>query len=358
MKCFNDYIVDTQVLKDNIGKIKIHVGRQTKICAVVKANAYGVGMHTVCKALKGRVDFFACACVKEALNIRVYDKETPVLILGAVDISSIDCIVENNISISVGSIDFLNDLVKIRKMIKIHLQINTGLNRFGFKKIRDFKRALKLCLNSDNLVLEGVYSHFATKKNDTVFMGKQYLRFLQFKRYVKDSSVIFHISNSFATECFSSYHFDMVRVGMVLYGFLPNKLETKPIATIKSKIVHVVNLKKGDSVGYDRTFVASKNMIIGVVPVGYADGMNRLLSNKAKVLVNGAWCKVLGMICMDVFMVDLSNIDAQVGSSVVILGDDKGKTINVNDYAKIIKTSPYEIICSFKYNRMNYIVKD
>ena len=355
MKCFNEYIVDVSQLNKNVEKIKNHLGKKVKLCAVVKANAYGAGLETICKNLSGKVDFFACASVEESEVIRSFDNKTSILVLGAVDVYSFNYVQNNDISISVGSLHFLEQIVDANIKVKIHLQVNSGLNRYGFKTISEFKKALNIILNNKNVTLEGVYSHFATKKNDVEFIKRQYLRFMQFKRIVKKSNVIFHICNSYATEMFPEYHLDMVRVGMMMYGHLPNKIQTKPIVSIKSKIVHVLKVRKGETVGYDRTFVAMKNMTVGIIPIGYADGMSRQLSNKASVLIDNVQCEIVGLVCMDVFMVNISNIDNPLGKEVVVIGDNDYS--NINNYSQITKMSPYELLCSFKYNRMNYQVK-
>ena len=358
MKSFNNYVVDTNILKNNAINVKNYIGKNKMLCAVVKANAYGMGLHTVCNALKGIADFFACACLNEAMSIRSFDKETRVLILGHIDNNYLDLVAKNNISISVGSVDQLNEIsYKAKSKINIHLQINTGLNRFGIRTINQLKSALKIISLHDNIHLEGVYSHFATKENDVEFINRQYLRFLQFKKHIKNNGVIFHIANSYATTKSNMYNLDMVRCGFLMYGYAKNSIENKPIASITSQIININYAKRGDTVGYDRTYKVARSTKIGIVPVGYADGLNRYLSNKFYVLIKGKKYKIIGLICMDVFMVDLRDDDVSVGDRVVLLGKSGGLEITLHDYAKEIKTSPYEIICNFNYKRMNYVVK-
>ena len=258
MKCFNDYIVDTKILKSNAENIKNNIGPSCKFCAVVKANAYGIGLETVCKTLYGIADFFAVANIKEAMSIRVFDKKSKILILGYIDNNQIEVISNNNISISVGSVDQLQELSNINTPIKIHLQINTGLNRYGIRTINEYKQCIKLINNNNNLILEGVYSHFATKQNDVKFAYKQYLRFTQFKRIYVGDNIIYHIANSFATEYSKNFHMNMVRSGFLLYGYAKNNIGNKPVMSICSKIINIIPVRKGDSIGYDRTFISEK----------------------------------------------------------------------------------------------------
>ena len=357
MKSFNDYIVDVKVLKENANNIKNKIGNDKKLCAVVKANAYGVGLQTVCKALSGIADFFACACIKEALCIRTFDKSTPILILGYIDNCDLKIVADNNISISVGSLDQIKVLDRLSKeKIKIHLQVNTGLNRFGFRSISNFKQALKIIENNENIILEGVYSHLATKQNDISFMNKQLYRFLQYRNLIKNKNILFHIANSYGILNSNKFHLNMVRSGFLLYGYTQNSIGNKPIVTIKSHIISIQNVKKGDTIGYDRTYKCSKSTRIAVVPIGYADGFCRRLSNNFNVIINNKKYPIVGRICMDVFMVDIGKDDISVGNSVVLLGESKGNKITLDDYADKIDTSPYEVVCNFNYKRMNYIV--
>lgn len=358
MGCYNDYIVNIDVLKQNALNIKNRIGLNKKFCAVVKANAYGVGLYTVCKALYGIADFFACACLKEAMSIRVFDKSTKILILSPIDAKQLELIVNNNISISVGTLEQLTEINSVvSRKVNIHLQINTGLNRFGFRNITDFTKALKIISKNDNLNLEGVYSHFATKQNDIEFMNRQYLRFLQFKKYISDKNIIFHLANSYGTIKSDKYHFDMVRNGFLLYGFTSNDINNKPVINIHSKVINILNAKKGDTIGYDRTYKVTKNTQIAVIPVGYADGLSRKLSNNFKVIINNKKYPIVGMICMDVFMVDIGKDNVKIGDKVILLGKSKNEKISLTDYSNNLNTSPYEILCNFNYKRMNYIIK-
>jgi len=356
MKSYSDYIVNLTKLRKNCLNIKKDLASDTKFCAIIKADAYGIGADVICKALYGIVDFFGVATLDEALAIRVFDKVTPILILGIIPQEYIDVCAENNISISITSIDQLQEIKSTSKKIKLHIQINTGLNRYGIRSIIEFKKLLRLIDNHTNLQLEGVYSHLATKEKDRLFINIQFYKFLQFKNLVKNRNVICHIANSFATSLNDKYHLDMVRNGYSLYtGNNCNK--NSLVLNIKSRVVNINYLKKGDSIGYDRTVIAQSKMTIAVVPIGYADGFDRRLSNKFSVIINDKKCPVVGLVCMDVFMVDVTDMDVKIGDEVIILGSSKNHSITLDDYANVLETSPYEVLLKFNNKRMNYILR-
>ncbi len=357
MTNYNDFIVDIKQLRSNIINIRALCGWDVRYCAIVKANAYGLGAMHVCQNITDLVDFFAVATFKEAVQIREVDADTRILVLGAVDIENIQICSDLNISISIGNYAQLNKIAdRLSGKIHIHLQVNTGLNRYGFRSTIEFKKALHLIELSENMVLEGVYSHFATKQNDINFINKQYYKFIQYKNYVKNKDIIFHIANSFATIYDNRLRLQMVRTGMLMYGGIDGGLGNEPVLSIKSHIININNIKKGDSVGYDRTFVAKKKMIIAIVPMGYADGLDRRLSNKFCLLVNGKKCRIIGNICMDVCMIDITDVGAQLGDEVVILGKQGTNGISLQDYASVLNTSIYDVLLKFNYRRMNYVL--
>lgn len=349
MKYYNDYIVSEKILKKNCLEIKKILTNNTKLCAIVKADAYGLGYETICRALYGYVDFWGVANVCEAMKIRQFDSATKILVLGVVGREDFEICSKNDISISVSSLAKLQEIKQSKIDLKVHLQINTGLNRFGIRSLSDFKKALKVIEYSSNIRLEGVYSHFATKEKDRLFINIQYYKFLQFKNIIKNDQVICHIANSCATGLSDKYHLDMVRTGFSLY---------QNVLKIKSKIIEITEIKKGDTIGYDRTFLAKNKMKIAVVSIGYADGLDRRLSNNFSLIVNDKKCPIVGLICMDVCMVDITDIDADIGDEVIILGKSKNQEITIFDYASALSTSPYEILLKFNHKRMNYINKE
>lgn len=353
---FSDYILNISNLKYNLKAIKGKVGLGVKVCAMVKADAYGHGIKDVCKALKG-VDFFGVASVYEAMQIRKFDKYTNVLVVGASNLEYVNWCAINNVSIAISSIVELECIYErlVCSQLKVHIKVNTGLNRIGVSTIREYKQILRFIKLHSNILLEGVFTHFATKMDDLQFLLKQHSVFLKYVDLIDRDKVIVHCSNSFASIMFPCFSFDMVRCGFNLYGWqLDYGVEFKPVLNIESKIVFIQNVKKGSTIGYDRTYFAGRNMRVAIVPIGYADGLDRGLSNNFSLIVNNQKAKIVGNICMDVCMLDVTDVKCEVGDKVIVLGDYDG--IRPSDYALAISSSPYEVLLKFKYNRMNRII--
>ncbi len=358
MESFSNYIVNISNLKHNLKLIKNKLKPNVKVCAMVKADAYGHGLKDVCKALSG-ADFFGVASVGEAKLIRKFDAYTNVLVVGTIDLKQLLWCALHDVSVEVSSVEELNNYIKILdgNCLKVHIKVNTGLNRIGVTTLKEFKQMLKIIKQNSNVVLEGIFTHFATKFNDVQFLIKQHNLFLKFVEYVDTQKVIVHCCNSFASIMFPCFGCGMVRCGFNLYGWQNDcGLPFKPVLNIKSKLVFVHNVKKGESVGYDRTFVTNKNSKIGVVPVGYADGLDRRLSNNFSLLVNGEFVKIVGNICMDVCLLDLTGVDCKVGDEVVLIGESCGNKLTPQTYADVLGTSPYEILLKFRYSRMNRVL--
>ena len=307
------------------------------VCAMVKANAYGVGVKKVCTALLGKVKYFGVANMPEALEIRTFDKTTPILVVGIS--SDFDNAILNNIDLTIESVEMLLILQKYikntNKKIKIHLKINTGMNRLGLDTINEFKVCLKIIQKSPNIVLAGVFTHFATINEDNIFLQKQIKKFKQFCNIIPPIfNPIIHIGGgSIVKKINITKHPEiMVRAGLELY---------RHTIKIESKIIKIRNIKKGDRVGYSNGFVADKNYEIGIIPLGYADGINRKLSNLGYVKLGKQHCKIIGNICMDMFFIDLTNKNAKLGDTVQIFWDE-------DHWAQTLDTIPYEILTNLR----------
>ena len=348
---FNTYLISKQTILSNLNAIKNLVNPKTKICAVVKADAYSLGARNVCEILKGRVDFFAVNSFKEAIKIRSFDKQTNILILGKTDKSDYEICAKNNISISVFCIDDLAS-VNLSEKLNVHIKVNSGMNRFGTNSLDEFKLMVKAIKNSNSFNLEGVFTHYHFAEQ-TSLTKEQFKRFMTFVK-ATHKKVLFHASATSGVINNPKLSLNMVRVGFGLYG--QTKL-TKTALTIRAKLVNVINLKAGESLGYECGFIAKKDYKIGVVSLGYADGFSRRLSNHFSVLCNGKFCRVLGYVCMDCFFIDLTNFPAKIYDDVTILGSDKENEITLNDYADALKTSPYEILTMFRRKRMRVVFK-
>ena len=370
MQSFNEYIIKAKNLKNNIKSIKKRV--DSKICAVVKADGYGLKIENILPIIDDLVDFYAVACFKESKITRRFTNKK-ILVLNCVPNSCvIDC-VNNDISISILNLKQLKGVISILKKSKtknklnIHFAINTGMNRIGFKEKNEFYKAVLLCKRNQSLVnIEGIFTHFynaeffdITEKQVGIFM--QFLNILAL--HFDISEIIKHTSNSVGSILYKDFEFDMVRIGIGMYSAMNEScLKHKHFVfldavEIKSKIVNISNVKKGEHIGYGNTF-AKKDMKVATIPLGYADGIFRCYAKKGYVLCCGKFCKIVGRICMDMFMIDVSHINANLYDEVILIGTDKfGNKITLNDVAKCCDTISYEILTSIKQNRFDVKIK-
>ncbi len=358
MRKYNKYVINIDNLECNINLIRRILRDKVKLCAVVKADAYGLGVRNVVPVIDKYVDFYAVANLDEAMEIRALGVDTNILILSPVSIDDIDTCAKNNISISVSDNDYLRAvLAHLHSTVKVHLKVNTGLNRFGFKDVAEFAKAVKFIKKSNNIILQGVFTHFATKKNDIEFINIQKNIFNEFAKLVPQY-VIRHCANSFATMLSSTNQMDMVRVGANMYGDIRGDgLPLKDVLSIKSEVVFISDVSKHQTIGYDRTYKCHRRSKIAVVPMGYADGIDRNLSNKFYVLINGEKAPIVGNICMDCFMIDVTDIkNVYVGSEVVVLGSSYDEEIRLNDVAERLNRSAYDVLLNYKYHRCEQVL--
>ena len=360
MKSFSDYIVDVSAIRHNLLEFK----KQSKkrACAVVKADGYGIGAKYVVRAADDLVSFYAVACFVEAKKLRKYTSKN-ILVLNWVPKSVLKFCAENNISVTVFNSQQVEAIcrAKTKNKIKIHLAVNTGMNRIGFCDDKEFLHAVEKIKLCNNVCIEGIYTHFYNAEN-TTDTQKQNCIFKHFvgllSNYVDIKKVICHAESSNA-YFLSGFDYDMARVGILLYGLLnKNKKQFKEALSIKSKIVCITKVQKGQSVGYGKNYIAKHNMTVATVPLGYADGIMRSVAKNGYVLCGGKFCKIVGNICMDMFMVDVSNIIAKLFDQVVLIGkDDYGNSISANQVAEWCGTIGYEVFTNIKKNRFNVKVK-
>ena len=331
---FNKMLINKVNLINNLKQVKIK-NQNSKICAMVKANAYGVGDRIVVSILNDYVDFFGVACFFEAQKLKTLAKK-PILICGAVEKEEIDI----GFSYSCGSLEDVKTFVSANLPIKIHLKVNTGMNRYGFKNFSSFKKALKI-INSSKLIIEGVFTHFATTDMFQECQMKKFEKFINLCKLYQEN-VIVHADNSFVNEKFN-HNLEMVRIGFNLFN--RNENNFLPVAKIKSKIVEIQDVKKGELVGYNYRFVANKKMKVGIIPIGYADGFD-LKYVGINLVLNNKRCKVLN-ICMDCFMVDITDCSVKKGDEFFILDEINSLKI----YADYSNASEYEVMTKFSFLR-------
>lgn len=338
--------------------------KKTKIMAVVKANAYGHGFDQVVSILKNKADWFGVDSLQEALAIRNLGIDTPILILGYVSERNVKFAIEENISFVVYGKDILKTIskLKLKNQAKLHLKIETGLNRQGVYKVKAEKLAAYI-VDSDQMLLEGVSTHFADIEDtiDSSFAKKQLSQFNKVVHSLKrmDNNIIFHCAASAAALLYKNTHFDMIRAGMALYGLWPSKetrlalslkrgegkVELKPVLTWISLISHIKKIKRGSSVGYGRTWYALRDSVVGIVSVGYYDGYDRCLSNNSFVLIKDQYIPVIGRVAMNMIILDLTEAKSvKSKDKVVLMGRSGSENISVESVADKIGTINYEVV--------------
>jgi alanine racemase len=356
--CFAEVNLDN--FRHNFREVK-RLAQGKKIFGVIKADGYGHGAVELARILvEEGTDYLAVAVITEALELRRNGFETPILVLGFTPPTFAKEIVENDITQAVFSYELAeaisNEAVKQNKTAKIHIKIDTGMGRVGYlvedNAIAEIKRISEL----KNIHMEGIFSHFAAADEvSKEYAYKQMEKFDEILKGLSGENIEFeikHLSNSAAIIDLPEAYFDAVRPGIMLYGCYPSdevnkeRLSLKPVMTLKANIVHVKEVAAETPISYGRKFYTEKMSKIATLPLGYADGYTRLLFGKTHVIVNGKLCPVVGRICMDQCMIDVSDVsDVKVGDEVIIIGESNGISNNADDIAKILGTINYEVLC-------------
>ena len=370
-------VIDLSKLKSNFLNIRKKV-KKSRIMAVVKANAYGHGVNEIVGALQSLEDkkpeYYAVALAEEAVELRKLKIKQQILVFEPLTKEESELIFRYNIIPTVFSDQHLqillhskrrNNIRQKDKRIKIHVKIDTGMNRLGIKynNAADFIEKIS---NNNNFLIDGIYTHFATSdEKDKTFAKLQLKRFNDLIADLKKRNIKFglvHAANSGAILDMPDSYFDMVRPGISLYGYYPS-LETsesiplKPIMSIYSFVTSVKQIEKGETVSYGRLFTAKRRTKIISVPIGYADGFNRNLTNKATAIINGKIYKQVGRVTMDRIMFDVGNDDIKLNDKVTLLGKSNNLEITAWDWGKILNTIPYEITCNIS-GRIPRVYKD
>lgn len=354
-------LISKVAIRHNFENIKKLVPEGVKIMPVIKADAYGHGADIFAEVLEEVSDYFAVAIIEEALQLRNHGVKNQIMLLGYTNPVCFKTAIENDIIVTILT---LEDALKMSetakrtgKTAKIHIPVDTGMSRIGFTPDEKGADEVSKIASLDNILLEGVFTHFATSDEaNKEFTRLQAKRFVEFKELLSLRGVnpeIFHCANSGAIMQHNEFSFDMVRAGIILYGLYPSDevdkavLDLTPVMELHTHITYVKTIKKGDTVSYGRTFTALKDMKIATIPVGYADGYPRLLSNKGRVIINGNYAPIVGRVCMDQFMVDVSHIDeVKVGDEVILIGQKDGLSVSADEIAKLTGTINYEVTCN------------
>lgn len=356
-------LVDRSNLKHNFLNIRKKV-KDVKVMAVVKADAYGHGVIEVVKTLNSlgpkKPDYYGVAILEEAVELRWNGVSEPILVFNPVMEHDSDTFFDYNLMATVFTEKHLTILKKANHIktgkIKVHVKIDTGMHRLGID-YRDAFDFIEMISKNDLFQICGVYTHFANAdEKDDEFPRIQLKRFNELLSRLKKEKIDYglaHAANSSAVLNFPESYFDMVRPGILMFGYSPDGktpkgISLKPVMSLISYIDSIKDIDKGESVSYSRTYFTKRKTKIATVPIGYADGYNRNLSNKAKAIINGSYFKQVGNVTMDRIMFDIDGARCRIGDKVILMGNDKesGLEFNVWDWSQILNTIPYEVICN------------
>ena len=350
--------IDLDAAEHNFNVTRAKLPKNVKLLCVIKADAYGHGAVPLAKLFEGRADFYGVACIEEAIELKKAGIKTPVLILGAVPKEFYSDIVKYDIRVPIFNLEDAKALsaeaVKQSKTAPFHFCVDTGMSRIGFQVNKESADACLEITKLPNIEAEGLFSHFATAdEKDLSKAIAQRDKFKEFIKLLEERGInipIKHINNSAGIMNFDEY-FDMCRMGIILYGLYPshevdeNLLKIKPVMEWRAHITHIKELEPGREISYGGTYKTGETRRIATIPVGYADGYPRCLSNKGKVLINGEFAPITGRVCMDQFMVDITGIDAKVGDTVVLVGKSGSKKLSMEEVSENAYSFNYELPC-------------
>lgn len=352
--------VDLDAIRHNIIEMKKHIRPTTKLLAVIKADAYGHGSVAVARALEDLADYYAVAHLGEAAELRRYGVRKPILILGYCDPQEFEELILQDITINIFRLEDAKALsdtaMRLGKTAKLHIKLDTGMNRIGFPCNRTAMEEIKAIKTLPGLDVEGIFTHFAKadERNKEAF-EQQLNQFRYMLGSLEVEGVTFairHASNSAAIMEAGDLDLDMVRSGISTYGLYPSEeveistADLIPAMSLTSKVTHVKMVPAGSGIGYGWTYITEKETKVATIPVGYADGYKRALSNQGRVLIHGTSVPIIGRVCMDQFMVDVTGLsDVKVGDTVTLFGKDGDAQIPVEEIANMSESFNYEFVC-------------
>lgn len=354
--------IDLDAIAHNIKMVRKKVGNDVKILGVIKADAYGHGAVEVGSQIEELVDGFALAVIEEAIVLRKAGLTKPMMLLGYTDESNYKDLLEYDVAQTIYSFGMAEKLsacaTKMGKTAKVHIKVDTGMGRIGFLPNEDSVAEVVKISKLPNIAIEGLFTHFS--KADMAGEGPDYTKG-QFKKYQLFSNAletagvqiaIHHVANSAGIMEYPETYLDQVRSGIITYGLYPSDevdeshLDLKPAMELKSHIVHIKEVPAGYAIGYGGTYVTKDITRIATIPVGYGDGYPRSLSNKGSVIVNGKLVPIIGRVCMDQFMVDITSVpDAKIGQDVTLMGREGDTVYSCEEISALAGSFNYEFCC-------------
>jgi alanine racemase len=352
--------IDLGAILHNINEAKKRIEKHVKVMAIIKANGYGHGAVALGNFLKNEVDYYGVATIEEAMELRESGIELPILILGYTSPSQYMEVVKNNITQTVYNTEMAKEMSKAGAICgqeaKVHIALDTGMTRIGVDVNETGVLAVQKILTFSNLTVEGLFTHFATADEvDKSYSKLQIERYDNFVTLLEERDInipIKHMCNSAGIMEFDHHQFDMVRAGIITYGLYPseevnkNAIKLKPALQWKTHVININTVNAGHGVSYGKTYITKNNTKIATLSVGYADGYPRALSSKARVLIHGEYAPIIGRICMDQMMVDVTHIDnVEIEDEVTLVGKDGDNIICVEELANMAGSFNYEFVC-------------
>jgi len=355
--------VDLNAIRHNLLAVRNKLGSNTKLMVIIKADAYGHGAVPLAKAMgeSGKIDAYGVAIIEEAIELREAGIDTPMLILGYTPKEQYDQVVSYDVAQTVFQYEMAEALskeaVRQGKTAKIHIKLDTGMSRIGFSDTPDSVEEIKRIAALPNLEIEGLFSHFArADETDKACTLSQLERYTSFVARLEKEQIFIpvkHIANSAGILEFPQAYFNMVRCGIATYGIYPSdtvdqeEVKLIPAMELKTHVIYVKDVEAGVGISYGATYVTDQPRRIATIPVGYADGYSRNLSNHGKVIIHGQYAPIVGRICMDQFMVDVTDLpEVKQGDTVTLLGRDGEAYISAEELAQWSHSFAYELICT------------
>ena len=345
--------IDLERFRRNLASIRSRIGH-SRLCCVVKANAYGHGMIPIAQAAQeAKVDYLGVAHLQEGAKLRNAGIRLPILVLGAIHEDQIEDLIRYQLDFTISS-SYKAQIVAqkahaLKAKCPVHLEIDTGMHRTGVR-VESALPLIEYIRKEPCFILKGIYSHFVmseTPNNPTTL--KQIEDFLRLKKRVGDIGCIWHTANSGGVAFYPDSHLDMVRPGLLCYGLsLPQcTIPLEPLLSLKAKVSYFKVVAADQGISYGHTYRTKRQTRVVTIPIGYGDGYRRDFSNHMSVLLRGKRFKIAGNVCMDQFMIDIGDNEAYVGDEVVLIGKQKDEEIFIEEMARILHTDPREVLCHF-----------
>ena len=355
--------IDLDIIGNNMTNIKKLVGDK-EVMAVVKADCYGHGAVEVSETLlENGASRLAVAMISEAIKLRDINITAPIMILGYTPLYLGEELINYDIEQTIYDLDYAKELsdiaIKLNKKAKVHIALDTGMGRIGFLPTEESLKSIVEISFLKGLDITGIFTHFSSAdEKDKEYTINQFEKMQSFIKSLNNLGInipLTHASNSGAITDMPNTYLDCVRAGIIIYGYYPSndvdktKISIEPALTLKAKIAHVKELDKNMYVGYNRKFMTTDKTIVATIPIGYADGYSRKLSNNGHVIINNKLAPIIGNVCMDQIMVDATNVGpVKTGDEVILLGKSNNVKYDADDMAKDVGTINYEIICALK----------